>query len=76
VTLEFTANAFLHHMVRNLVGTLAAVGGGELTAERAAAILESRDRTEAGVTAPAAGLKLVEVAYPPQYGLPRYSDDP
>jgi tRNA pseudouridine38-40 synthase len=76
VTLEFTANAFLHHMVRNLVGTLAAVGGGELTAEQAVAILGSRDRTAAGVTAPAAGLKLVEVAYPESYGLPRHHDDP
>jgi len=76
VTLEFTANAFLHHMVRNLVGTLVAVGGGELAAEEAVAILARRDRTEAGVTAPAAGLALVEVAYPEQYGLPRYVDDP
>ena len=40
VTLEFTANAFLHHMVRNFVGTLAAVGSGELAAEEAVAILE------------------------------------
>jgi tRNA pseudouridine38-40 synthase len=63
-------------MVRNLVGTLAAVGGGELTAEEAVAILERRDRTAAGVTAPAAGLKLVDVSYPPHYGLPRYVDDP
>jgi tRNA pseudouridine38-40 synthase len=76
VTLEFTANAFLHHMVRNLVGTLAAVGGGELTAEEAVAILARRDRTAAGVTAPAAGLKLVDVVYPEHYGLPRYVDDP
>jgi tRNA pseudouridine38-40 synthase len=76
VTLEFTANAFLHHMVRNLVGTLAAVGAGELTAERAVAILEARDRTAAGVTAPAAGLALVEVGYPAHYGLPSYAADP
>jgi tRNA pseudouridine38-40 synthase len=76
VTLEFTANAFLHHMVRNFVGTLAAVGSGELAAEEAAAILERRDRTAAGVTAPAAGLALVEAVYPEHYGLPRYVDDP
>ena len=75
VTLEFTANAFLHHMVRNLVGTLAAVGTGELTAAEAVAILARRDRTAAGVTAPAAGLALVEVSYPPHYGLPRNADD-
>jgi tRNA pseudouridine38-40 synthase len=76
VTLEFTANAFLQHMVRNFVGTLAAVGAGELAAEEAVAILARRDRTAAGVTAPAAGLALVEVSYPPHYGLPRYVNDP
>lgn len=76
VTLEFTANAFLQHMVRNLVGTLAAVGGGELTPEEAVAILARRDRTAAGVTAPAAGLTLVDVVYPEHYGLPRFVDDP
>lgn len=74
VTLEFTANAFLQHMVRNLVGTLAAVGGGELKPEEAIAILARRDRTAAGVTAPAAGLTLVEVSYPERYGLPRLDD--
>jgi tRNA pseudouridine38-40 synthase len=63
-------------MVRNFVGTLVAVGGGELTAEEAVAILARRDRTAAGVTAPAAGLALVEIDYPPHYGLPRYVDDP
>ena len=76
VTLEFTANAFLHHMVRNFVGTLAAVGSGELTPEEAVAILERRDRTAAGVTAPAAGLALVEVSYPSHYGLPHFADEP
>jgi tRNA pseudouridine38-40 synthase len=76
VTCEFTANAFLQHMVRNLVGTLAAVGRGELQPKDAAAILATRDRTKAGVTAPPTGLALVEVLYPPHYGLPRYLDDP
>ena len=75
VTCEFTANAFLQHMVRNLVGTLAAVGRGELLPKDAAAILATRDRTQAGVTAPPAGLALVEVLYAPHYGLPRYLDE-
>ena len=75
VTCEFTANAFLQHMVRNLVGTLAAVGRGELLPKDAAAILASRDRTQAGVTAPPAGLALVEVLYSPHYGLPCYRDE-
>jgi tRNA pseudouridine38-40 synthase len=75
VTCEFTANAFLQHMVRNFVGTLAAIGRGELPAGAAAEILARRDRTEAGVAAPPAGLALVEVSYAEAYGLPRYADD-
>jgi len=76
VTFEFTANAFLQHMVRNLVGTLVAVGGGELTPSEATRILELRDRREAGVTAPPEGLALVEVRYPAELELPRYGDEP
>jgi tRNA pseudouridine38-40 synthase len=76
VTFEFTANAFLQHMVRNLVGTLVAIGSGELAPSAAAVILERRDRREAGVTAPPEGLALVEVLYPPEFGLPRYEDEP
>jgi len=76
VTFEFTANAFLQHMVRNFVGTLVAVGRGEASPADAAAILERRDRTQAGETAPPAGLELVEVAYPPRFGVPRHTDQP
>lgn len=76
VTFEFTANAFLQHMVRNLVGTLVAVGSGELTPLEATRILELRDRREAGVTAPPEGLALVEVRYPAELELPRYEDEP
>lgn len=75
-TFEFTANAFLLHMVRNLVGTLVAIGSGELTPAAAAAILECRDRRQAGVTAPPEGLALVEVLYAARFGLPRYQDEP
>ena len=75
VTFEFTANAFLQHMVRNLVGTLVAIGGGELEAQEAARILALRDRREAGVTAPPEGLALVEVLYPAKFDLPRYEDE-
>jgi tRNA pseudouridine38-40 synthase len=76
LTLEFTANAFLQHMVRNFVGTLVAVGSGELQPADAAAILARRDRRAAGVTAPPEGLALVEVLYPAEFGLPRYADEP
>jgi tRNA pseudouridine38-40 synthase len=76
LTFEFTANAFLLHMVRNFVGTLVAVGSGELTPQDAARILERRDRRDAGVTAPSQGLTLVEVLYPAELTLPRYADEP
>jgi tRNA pseudouridine38-40 synthase len=76
LTFEFTANAFLLHMVRNFVGTLVAVGSGELSPQDAARILDRRDRREAGVTAPSKGLTLVEVLYPAELQLPRYPDEP
>ncbi len=76
VTLDFTANAYLQHMVRNLVGTLVAIGSGELGSQDAACILERRDRREAGVTAPPEGLALVEVLYPAELAFPRYEDGP
>ena len=60
-TIESTA--FLRHMVRNIVGTLAEVGQGLRTAESFARLLEERDRTMAGPTAPAHGLYLLEVKY-------------
>jgi tRNA pseudouridine38-40 synthase len=56
-------NGFLHHMVRNLVGTFVLVGKGSLRVEDIARILEARDRSAAGATAPARGLWLVNVEY-------------
>lgn len=57
------ATAFLRHMVRNIVGTLIEVGHGLRTPRAFAELLEARDRTKAGQTAPACGLFLVEVRY-------------
>ena len=57
-------SGFLHHMVRNLVGTFLLVGKGTLNAEDVTAILAARNRSEAGATAPASGLCLVNVEYP------------
>lgn len=56
-------NGFLHHMVRNLVGTFVLIGKGTLKAEDVRRILEAKNRAAAGATVPASGLYLVEVEY-------------
>jgi len=67
---DVTANAFLHHMVRNIVGVLLAVGRGDAPPERAREQLESRQRSSGEATAPAMGLYLWQVHYAPEFGLP------
>ena len=61
-----TATGFLHHMVRNLVGTFVQCGARRLAPDSVPAILEARDRSAAGPTAPSTGLFLVSVEYPHQ----------
>jgi tRNA pseudouridine38-40 synthase len=70
--IDFTvrANAFLHHMVRNLVGTLVYVGKGKHPASWVAEVLESRDRARAAPTFAADGLYLEKVDYEPRWNLP------
>lgn len=63
LVLEVVANAFLPHMIRNIVGTLLLVGKGERTPEDFARIVAACDRRQAGPTAPACGLSLVSVRY-------------
>lgn len=70
VLIEIRANAFLHHMVRNLVGTLMLVGRGLQSTDWPRRLLVAGDRTRAGATAPACGLYLMAVDYPPGFGLP------
>ncbi len=70
IYLDVIANSFLHHMVRCLAGVLLGIGRGNARPEWARELLEIRDRTAGGVTAPAAGLYLVAVRYPSRYGLP------
>jgi tRNA pseudouridine38-40 synthase len=71
VTIECRANAFLQHMVRNVVGSLVCVGRGDRRPEWIANILQGRDRRLAGVTAPPQGLCLTRVEYPQEFGIPR-----
>lgn len=71
VMFDIKANAFLYHMVRNLVGTLFLVGNGTRPPEWIAEILSGRDRRQAGDTAPADGLYLVDVGYPDEFELPQ-----
>lgn len=70
IRLDIEANAFLHHMVRNIAGALMAVGAGDHQPDWVKRVLEARDRTLAGVTAPSGGLHLVGVRYPERFGLP------
>jgi tRNA pseudouridine38-40 synthase len=70
VWLEIEANAYLHHMVRNIVGTLLDVQSETDPAGAMARILAGGDRRAAGITAPAAGLYLWRVEYPAVYGIP------
>ncbi|MDP9065385.1 MAG: tRNA pseudouridine(38-40) synthase TruA [Pseudomonadota bacterium] len=74
VCLEIEANAYLHHMVRNIVGTLLAVQDHADPAAAMTRVLHGLNRRAAGVTAPAAGLYLWRVEYPAAYGIPASAD--
>lgn len=76
VILEIRANAFLHHMIRNIVGALLPVGTGEKPVEWIADLLALKDRTKAGVTARPNGLYFVEAIYPEHFGLPAQPSGP
>ena len=69
------ANAFLHHMVRNLVGTLVYVGLGRQPPQWVTGVLDGRDRSAAAPTFAAAGLYLTGVEYDPAFGLPAPPDE-
>ncbi|MFT3762036.1 MAG: tRNA pseudouridine(38-40) synthase TruA [Pseudoxanthomonas sp.] len=70
VVIDVQANAFLHHMVRNIVGSLMMVGRGERPERWIAELLAGRDRTLAGPTAPAGGLLFIGPLYPARWNLP------
>ena len=73
LTVAIIANAFLHHMVRNVAGLLMSVGHGESPPERVATVLASRDRKTNAATAPPDGLYLAGVRYPAEFGLPPWN---
>jgi tRNA pseudouridine38-40 synthase len=73
LSIDVVANGFLHHMVRNIAGVLMAVGMGKNPPQWAREVMESRDRTRGGITAPPDGLYLVGVDYPPHFGIARLS---
>lgn len=70
VMVDVHANAFLHHMVRNIAGVLIAIGQGKHEVGWAGEVLEARDRRASGITAPAGGLYLVGVDYAPEFRIP------
>ena len=69
--LDIHANAFLQHMVRNIVGALLEVGKGRREPQWIRELLDGRDRTLAGASAPPDGLYLVQVDYPTSFALPQ-----
>jgi tRNA pseudouridine38-40 synthase len=70
VIMKVAASGFLHHMIRNIIGTLLPIGRGEKSVDSLLTILQSRDRTLAGVTAAPNGLSFNTVKYPKQFDLP------
>lgn len=76
VVIDIKANAFVHHMVRNIAGSLIVVGKGEQSPEWIQWLLQQQDRKLAGATAKAEGLYLVDVDYPDEFSLPSASLGP
>ncbi len=71
VVIDVEANAFLHHMVRNIAGVLMTIGKGNEKVSWAKAVLDARDRTMGGITAPPDGLYLVNVRYEDRFAIPQ-----
>lgn len=76
LVIDIQANAFLLHMVRNIVGVLLEVGEGKREPIWVKEVLEYKDRSQAGITARPDGLYLVNVSYPEIYNLPSVSSGP
>ena len=75
VEITVRANAFLHHMVRNVAGALMAIGRGDRPVDWLVEVLATRDRTRGAATAPPQGLYFAAVEYPPSFALPEADPD-
>ncbi|MEE9412987.1 MAG: tRNA pseudouridine(38-40) synthase TruA [Methylococcales bacterium] len=71
IWVEIIGNAFLHHMIRNIIGVLLLVGNGQKQPEWVQHVLNARDRKVAGITASAAGLYFAGIFYPAHFQLPK-----
>ncbi|SNY55407.1 tRNA pseudouridine38-40 synthase [Arsukibacterium tuosuense] len=76
LVLDIKANAFLHHMVRNITGSLLEIGMGRKPVSWLGELLQSRNRNLAAATAKPGGLYLVEVDYPEHYAIPKAAPGP
>lgn len=76
IVIDICANAFLHHMVRNIAGVLMKIGCGEAEVDWSREVLDARDRRMGGVTAPPWGLYFVDVKYPQEFDLPPGNQGP
>lgn len=71
IVLDIRADAFLHHMVRNIVGVLMRIGAGEKPIEWMAQVIAAQDRKQADVTAPPYGLYMIKADYPDEFAMPQ-----
>jgi tRNA pseudouridine38-40 synthase len=76
IVIDVKGNAFLHHMVRNIAGSLMRVGQSQETVDWIAQVLAAKNRCLAGMTAPAGGLYFVAVDYPDIFELPKHAMGP
>ena len=76
IIIDVKGNAFLHHMVRNIAGSLMKIGQGLKPVSWMKEVLEAKNRCVAGITAPSAGLYFVDVDYPEQFDIPKRSLGP
>jgi tRNA pseudouridine38-40 synthase len=76
IIIDICANAFLHHMVRNIAGALFVIGSGQQSKAWFDQVFNAQDRTKAPPTAPPDGLYLVDVEYPGSFGLPQQFKSP